>query len=309
MIYDFTEKKKSNDLVEKKLLALKEEYQKNQMSDEQLRRLRAAMEEAKMTEKKENKKNLGRWAMTAVAFIGAFMILPNTSAEVAHAMGQIPLLGQLVQVVTFRDYQYKSDRSNAEIEVPELKIDEEIENSQLHEELAKTTDEINAEIKDITDEIIAHFETYLEEEEGYQDIIVKSEVLTTTQDYFTLKLLCYQGTASGYQWNYYYTVDLNTGERLQLKDFFAEGIDYITPISNNIKEQMQDQMDADEQVYYWLHDEMEECNFKTITDETSFYINESGNVVIGFNEGEVAPMYMGAVEFEIPAEVLGNIRK
>ena len=88
-----------------------------------------------------------------------------------------------------------------------------------------------------------------------------------------------------------------------------EGADYITPISENIKQQMQAQMDADENVYYWLNDEIEEWNFKAITDETSFYLNEQGNVVIGFNEGDVAPMYMGTVEFEIPAEILDGIRK
>ena len=54
---------------------------------------------------------------------------------------------------------------------------------------------------------------------------------------------------------------------------------------------------------------MEEWNFKAITEKTSFYLNEKDNVVIGFDEGEVAPMYMGAVEFEIPAQVLRDIRK
>ena len=58
-----------------------------------------------------------------------------------------------------------------------------------------------------------------------------------------------------------------------------------------------------------MNDEIEEWNFKTITDETSFYVNEKDNVVISFNEGEVAPMYMGVVEFEIPADVLSDIRK
>ena len=102
---------------------------------------------------------------------------------------------------------------------------------------------------------------------------------------------------------------MNTGERLQLKDIFKEGTDYITPISENIKEQMQAQMAADDNVHYWLNDEIEECNFKTITDETSFYLNKKDNLVISFNEGEVAPMYMGAVEFEIPVDVLSDIRK
>jgi hypothetical protein len=96
---------------------------------------------------------------------------------------------------------------------------------------------------------------------------------------------------------------------MALRELFMEGTDYITPISENIKDQMQAQMNADENVCYWLNEEMEEYNFSSITDETSFYVNETGNVVIAFNEGDVAPGYMGAVEFEIPEEVLESIRK
>ena len=102
---------------------------------------------------------------------------------------------------------------------------------------------------------------------------------------------------------------MTTGQRMALRELFAEGADYITPISENIKEQMQVQMDADENVCYWLNEEMEEYNFSSITDETLFYVNETGNVVIAFNEGDVAPGYMGAVEFEISEEVLESIRK
>lgn len=299
-----------HDFVEKELLLLKKEYEKPQMSQAQFEELRAKMEEAKMADKKDKIKRIRtRAALMAAAFVGAFLLLPNTSPVIAHAMEQIPVLGKLIEVVTFRDYEYESDRNHADIEVPEIKVELGLPEDQTLENLERTTDEINREIKKITDSLIEEFETYLEEEEGYQDILVKSEILTATADYFTLKLLCYQGAGSGYQWNYYYTIDLNTGKRLQLKDVFAEGADYITPISEAIKEQMQAQMDADENVYYWLDDEIEEWNFKSVTDETSFYINENGNVVIGFNEGDVAPMYMGAVEFEIPGDVLNDIRK
>ncbi|WP_289292355.1 RsiV family protein [Sporofaciens musculi] len=299
-----------HDFVEKELLLLKKEYEKPQMSQAQFEELRAKMEEAKMADKKDKIKRIRtRAALTAAAFVGSFLLLPNTSPVIAHAMEQIPVLGKLIEVVTFRDYEYESDRNHADIEVPEIKVELGLPEDQTLENLERTTDEINREIKKITDSLIEEFETYLEEEEGYQDILVKSEILTATADYFTLKLLCYQGAGSGYQWNYYYTIDLNTGKRLQLKDVFAEGADYITPISEAIKEQMQAQMDADENVYYWLDDEIEEWNFKSVTDETSFYINENGNVVIGFNEGDVAPMYMGAVEFEIPGDVLNDIRK
>lgn len=302
---------RTNSLLEKELQALRSEYEKQQMTEEQVEQLHQKIREAKkMNQNKGKQTGVIKFAAAAAAVVvGVFIILPNTSGTIAHAMEQIPILGQLVKVVTFRDYEYEGERNMADIEVPEIKPEEQIEDSTLQENIDRTTAEINAEIQSITDNLIAEFERNLDEEMGYQDVVVTSEVLATTPDYFTLKLICYQGAGSGYQWNYYYTIDLNTGERLQLKDIFKEGADYITPISENIRQQMQEQMDADENVYYWLNDEIEEWNFKAITDETSFYLNEKDNVVIGFNEGDVAPMYMGTVEFEIPAEVLEGIRK
>ncbi len=306
---------RQNALLEKELQALRSEYEKQQMTGEQIKQLQQTIREVgKMEQNKINqtRNQTSAWkyvAAVAAVVVAVFVILPNTSGTIAHAMEQIPIIGSLVKVVTFRDYEYESDRNMADIQVPEIKQEEQVENSTLQENLDRTTAEINAEIQEITDNLITEFETNLKNEWGYQDVVVTSEVLATTPDYFTLKLICYQGAGSGYEWNYFYTIDLNTGERLQLKDIFKEGADYITPISDNIKQQMQERMDADENVYYWLNDEIEEWNFQAITDETSFYLNEKGNVVIGFNEGDVAPMYMGTVEFEIPAEVLEGIRK
>ena len=323
MVYQFSEMKEQNEQIERELQVIKEEYKKQKMSREQLMKLRGTMEEAKrMNRRGKNKKRAIRAAAAAAVLAAAFILLPNTSADIAHAMERIPIIGRLVNVVIFRDYTYESDRNTAHVEIPEVQVKElapaaesaedgvHSENTAvIQEKIEKTAEEINAEIRRITDEMIAEFEENLKKEGGYQDILVKSEILDTTEDYFTLKLICYQGAGSGMQWNHYYTIDLSTGERLQLKDLFVEGEDYITPISENIKAQMQEQMDADENVYYWLNDEIEEWNFKAITDETSFYLNEKDHVVIGFNEGDVAPMYMGTVEFEIPSEALEDIRK
>lgn len=310
MIYDFSDRKKEDELVEEKLTSLKEQYQKPQMPQAEIEKLKEIMEETKMTNRTSQKKiPMIKYASIVAGLVAAFIILPNASSSIAYAMEKIPVLGKLVQVVTFRDYQFESDRNIADIEVPEITVDEVTDDNQQNEVLNQTVEDINTEIQTITNELIAQFETYLTEEQGYHDVCVKSEVLATTDDYFTLKLICFQSAASGYEWNYYYTIDLKTGERLKLKDIFVEGADFITPISENIKQQMQAQMDADESKIYWLHDEMDELNFKEITENTSFYLNENDHVVIGFNEGDVAPMYMGAVEFEIPADVLSNIRK
>ena len=311
---------------DKRIEELKQAYEKPRMSKEQVEDMKKRIDEAKM-ENRRSQKYVGKGiAAAAAVVIAAFVILPNTSASVAHAMENIPILGKLVEVVTFRDYQYEDERNHAYIEIPELvpqtfqqdevvsqetgeALTQEENTEAVQENLKKTTEEINAEIQKITSQIMEEFEGNLQYEWGYQDVMVKSEVISTTQDYFTLKLICYQGAGSGAEWDYFYTIDLNTGERLQLKDLFKEGADYITPISENIKTQMREQMAADDMKHYWVDDEIEGLNFKQITDETSFYLNEAGNIVISFNEGDVAPMYMGCVEFVIPNEVVGEIRK
>ena len=310
MTYSFSEIKKQDELIEEKLQNLKREYKELQMPEQYVDMLREKMRKAKLDDRKEkNKKRMKQYAATAAALIGAFIILPNTSATVAYAMEQMPIIGQLVEVVKFRDYKYESERNSADIEVIEIKPKDEIESIEVKENLERTTAEINAEIQKITEGLVEEFEVHLKDEIGYQDVVVTSEILLTTQDYFTIKLLCYQGTGSGYQWNYFYTIDLKTGKRMQLKDVFVEGEDYITLISEDIKRQMQEQMSADDMICYWLNDEIEELNFEKITEDTSFYLNEKNNVVISFDEGDVAPMYMGSVEFEISSEVLSNIRK
>ena len=48
---------------------------------------------------------------------------------------------------------------------------------------------------------------------------VKSEILATTDQHFTLKLICFQSAGSGAEWNYYYTIDLSTGNACSLQIF------------------------------------------------------------------------------------------
>ena len=307
---------------------LKKEYMDKEMSTQQVEDMKSAIEKAKKDQVKNQKIIVyRRWMATAAGFALALIILPNTSQTVAYAMSQIPVLGKLVEVVTFRDYQYEDERNIADVEVPELVMTpqeeepetvtkpvagealiEEESMEQKEETLKKSMEEINAEIQAITDPFIEEFKENLEREEGYQSLGVKSEVIHTTQDYFTLKMTCYTAEGSSSEWYYYYTIDLNTGERLQLADIFTEGADYVTPISENIISQMREKMAEDEMNMYWLDDEIEELNFKAIKEDQSFYLDAEGNVVISFNEGDVAPMYMGVVEFTIPNEVISDIR-
>ena len=287
---------------EKQLQELKKEYQDIHMSEEQLLQMKLKISQAKQENSQQGsnaahssvshrRSITRRCGIAAAAAAAALVILPNTSASVAYAMSQVPVLSRLVEVVTFRDYHYEDDRNSADIQVPEVTVAPDTDadtqkSSAVSEQTKKTAEEINTEI-----------------------MTVKSEILATTDQYFTLKLICFQSAGSGAEWNYYYTIDLSTGKRLQLADLFQEGSDYLTTISDNIKQQMKEQMAADENKIYWLDSDMPEWDFTSITDNTSFYLNQNNEVVVCFNEGDVAPMSMGCPEFVIPNEVLAGIRK
>lgn len=292
---------------------LKNEYHGVHMSDSQVEGMIRQMERGKRDRNRSRRKSAAvRWGAAAAACVALFVLLPNTSAGVAHAMSRIPLLGRLVDIVTYRDYNYEDERHNAQITIPEIVVREpgegEEASPEVQENMRKTAEEINAQMREISDELIAEFQEGLQLQEGYQDMVVDSEIISGTEDYFTLKLICYQAVGSGAEWDYYYTVDLNTGKRLMLSDLFTEGADYITPVSDSIKEQMREQMAEDSSKVYWVdYTDIPEISFEAVTEETSFYLNEEGSLVICFNEGDVAPMYMGCVEFVIPAEAVEGI--
>lgn len=291
---------------------LRREYETVSMSKVQVEKMKEEIMRGKRDGKRQT--NVIIAARCAAAVVAALIILPNTSAGVAHAMSRIPVIGKLVEAVTFRDYHYEDEKHNADVEVPKLVVKEntavETEDLQREETLQKTTEEMNREIAEITEQIISEFQEGMKSEEGYQDLVIKHEVIGTTDLYFTLKLICYQASGSGAEWDYFYTIDLQTGERLALQDLFVEGADYRTPISREIQKQMKEQMDRDENLMYWLDNEdIPEWNFQQIEEDVSFYVNDDNDVVIAFNEGDVAPMYMGCVEFVIPKTVLEDIRK
>ncbi len=291
--------------------ALKQDYQNHEMSPEQLDKMKAAIAQAKKENQKKRSLHILRNTLASAAAVAlVFIILPNTSSGVAYAMSQVPGLSKLVNVVTFRNYQYEDDHNTADITVPEVAVStESTENSEVADKTKKSANEINSEIQSITEKLIDEFEAEKKQEDGYQDMTVKSEVIATTDQYFTLKLMCFQSAGSSAEWDYYYTIDLTTGERLKLADLFQDGSNYLDVISQEIKTQMQAQMDADSNKIYWLNSDMPEGDFTSITNDTSFYLNSDNELVITFNEGDVAPMYMGCPTFTIPNDVLADIRK
>lgn len=259
---------------------------------------------------KRKKRNVGRtmgWVAAAAAFV--LVVVPNVSVNAAYAMEQIPILGNVIKVVTIRNYQFENENYSADIQ--EVQLEQSIGTGNVGMEGTETENSIqtiNESIEEMTDRLIANFEEQKEQEGGHGSIDMSYEVVTDTETWFTLRIDVTEITASGYQYQYYYHIDKTTGEIASLKNLFKEGADYITPISENIKEQMRKEMQIDESKIYWIDSEEDIVEqFEAIKEDQNFYLNQDGQIVICFDEYEVAPGYMGLVEFAVEKEAVAEI--
>lgn len=279
----------------------KKEYDNIVVPEQMKELMEQSIMKAKATKRKTKMRKIWKTAGSVAAVFAILLVLPNTSQTAAAAMQQIPVLGNFFKVVTVREYQMDTERNTASVKVPEVVTDEFADKDQETLEQAKqSTDHINVDIQKVTDEWIENFQSTVEEygDEGYQDLFIDSKVLTDNDKWFSLELILYQGAGSGFEQRRHYNIDKTTGKQPSLADFYGD--DYVSVISEEIKAQMRQQMAEDEMVHYWVdEEEVPEWNFQAIAEDQDFYVNEAGHVVICFNEYEVAPGYMGCVEFEL----------
>lgn len=249
-----------------------------------------------------------RFAGGAVAAAMAVIVaLPNSNKNIAMAMEKIPVIGSIVRVVTFRDYDYKDSNSEAHVSVPNIETDGENSDNQ------EAANQINKDVNDYTQQLIDQFKEDAKElygSEGYKGLDVSYDVVTDTKDWFTLRVTVLETAASGYQYYRFYHIDKKTNTVATLSSLFKDDVDYITPISENIKEQMREQTNEDEGIVYFLDDkDTPDFNFKEIKADQNFYFNSNNDLVIAFDEYEVAPGSMGCPEFVIPNPVISDLLK
>lgn len=295
---------------DKKLEEMRQDYE-NVKIPAQLRErveagIRQAKEETQMKKKSKVMVYTGRVLGGAAAAMLVITVMANSGAAIAYAMAKIPVIGAIAEVVTFREYESSENNMEADIKIPEVSVKN--EDGTVNEE---TTQKINKSIQEYTDEIIAQYEADVKaagESGGHLDVELDYSVITDSDRLFSIRFDQLLVMASGTQMVKIYHIDKQTGEMIDLGGLFKEGADYVTAVSENIKKQMKERMAADESLVYWVDNEdMAEWNFESIKEDNTFYVNENGKLTIVFDEYEVAPGYMGSVEFEIPTEIVQDL--
>ena len=222
-----------------------------------------------------------------------FVLLTNVSPKFAYAMQELPIIGDIVKVITIRNYFDKDGNSEIEMEIPNIKNDN---NSQ-----SQTNENVNEDVNQLTQNILDKF--YAEENsENHLSIKVKSDVIENNKYWFTLKLTISELAASSDLKYKYYNIDKRTDEIVKLSDLFDDE-NYKKAISEEIKKQMISRMEKDNNVVYWIDEENEEWNFNMIEDNQNFYLSNKGNIVIVFDKYEVGPGSTGTPEFEINKQI------
>ena len=226
----------------------------------------AALEETKP------KRHSYRWAAWAAAALALFITVPNVSPTAAAAMADIPVLGAIVRVVTFRNYTYDDGYHSADVSVPELAG-------------GAAAQEVSDQVRAYTDRLIARFEETCEEElgkEGYHGLDVTSTVVTDTDEWFTLRVDAVEIQASGYEFSRFY---------------------HINKANDQVRRQMGERMAENTEASYFPEE------FTAIGPEQNFYFNTDGDLVLVFDEYTIAPGSMGMPEFTIPSDVYETLLK
>lgn len=282
---------------------MKNEYDRIPVPEEARRRMEAGIEAARK-EKKSTRvihfaRNTGFTAAAAMLMLG---VVVNTNPVIANAMEDIPVIGTLARVVTFKTYEDLNNGFEADIKVPKVALEGQKEGEPVV---------ANKSIEAYGEQLVKQYEADLaaSQGEGHYSLTSDYEVVTDSSRYLCIRVNTTLIMASGTDFVKIFTIDKTTGKTVSLNQLFHNDPDYKKKISANIIEQMVAQMAADENVkyFYGAGDLGEEYNFKEITGEESFYFDKDGQLVITFDEYDVAPGYMGAVEFAIPKSVTGEL--
>ncbi|MGE7926020.1 DUF3298 domain-containing protein [Viridibacillus arvi] len=262
------------------------------------------VENALVQGKKKRKNRAPKWLLGSAAAAMLFTASLNVSPAMAQTLSEIPVVGSIVKVLTWTEYEVKEDTYDADIKVPSI---ENLENK----DLANTLNEkYRSEGKALYDDFISEVDYVKENGGGHAGIDSGYEIKTDTDQILSIGRYTANTVGSSSTVMQYDTIDKQNEILITLPMLFKDE-SYIKTISENIIEQMREQAASDPDKTYWVKggghpDEEVIDEFTTIKADQQFYISDKGKLVISFDKYEVAQGYMGIVEFEIPTDVLKN---
>lgn len=275
----------------------KKKYDETEIPDELAERIQMEIKRQDSKRRKAVFWNLGfrRGLAAAAAAVVLFTTGLNTSTVFAETVGNLPVIGAVARVLTFRSYETEDEDLKISVEIPSIEMISEdfsdLEKS-VNEEILRLCEQYAQEARTRAEEYRKAFlDTGGTEEEWAAhniEIRVWYEVKSQTENYLSLAIIGTENWNNANNQIRYYNFDLKKGTLATLADVLGENYKQIA--DDAIRSQMEERK-ADGAVYF--------DDFEGINEDTPFYINESGNPEIVFEAYEIAPGSEGQQEFEI----------
>ena len=285
------------------LQEMKEQYDNIPIPDDLSLRVQQAIAESREKQPKPERLWVSRTirgvGTAAAAACVLFTVALNTVPAFAAEVSQLPVLGPLARVLTFRSYETEQDEIAVSVEIPSIEV--------IRQDTGTEVDAVNQEILNRCRE---YEETALARAEAYRTafletggtleqwaqhnirITVGYEIKHQDGKYLSFVISGSENWSNANPEVRYYNLDLNTGAYVTLRDLLGDN--YETLANESIRQQIRERETAGE---VFFPEDM--GGFTGITEYTKFYINANHNPVVVFEKYEIANGSAGEIEFEI----------
>ena len=265
--------------------------------------IRMSYENKKTTEK--TSRPLWKSCMAAAAaFLVAGTVGLNASPAFAEEMHKVPVIGTLAQVLTFRSFTGIVDDVELDVTVPMVKGMDGKElpakvNAQIQQLTTNYEAEAKAELAEYKEAFFANGGTEAEWADRTMSLFIDYEVKHFADNILSLQVTTAKSWVSAEEEHYFYNIDLEKDAALTLADVLGEN--YVEICNKSITDQINARLAMDENASFFGFGDDDGLaeGFTTVTEDTPFYLNAEGDVVISFPEYSIAPGSMGIQEFVI----------
>ena len=231
-------------------------------------------------------------AVAAVLFVAGV----NTSEAFAREVDNIPVIGALARILTFRSYEVWTEDLKISVEIPGVEV--------IAEELAGLEKEVNEDIYSFCERYAQEAEQRAgeyrqifldtggtEEEWAAHEITMKvwSEVKSHSDRNLSLTVKGAESWNSEYSEERYYNLEMETGKWKTLRDILGD--DYAQIAGQSILDQIR-RRGASDGIEYRTE------GWQGVDEDTKFYLNQDQNPVIVLEKYEVAPGAAGQLELD-----------
>ena len=244
---------------------------------------------------RRNMKNMKKWYASAAA-VGLIIVSVNASSTFATSLENIPVIGNIIKIVNFNNYRINKDGMDVSISLPEVSSDSKDLEYKLNKEFEKEGKEAYKKYEAEVAKLEKEGKTTHKSAEVWSETIAENDKTASIAIYNT------EIEASAATSRKIYNINKENKTVLTLEGMFGNN-DYVDVLSKNILSQMKERTKKDSNDVYFVDN-----TFKIKKDQP-FYINNKGELVICFDEYEVAPGSAGLVEFVIPSNIVSKLMK